>query len=170
MIYNPRIHPTHPQQVKDKSYIKILICESRNRNVDFTMFICKCCIYETKYKSNYTRHLNTKKHAKLSNINEVTICQLYKCTECHSKQYINPLQSCIAPIEHIEKLIKGFYKKPTTIPLLVEKETYKEKTDKLVDKYNSIYKSMFQEIQEIQETYGFPGRPFPSLSLPKNHR
>jgi len=138
------------------------------------MFVCECCIYETKYKSNYTKHLKTKKHVKLSNKyttiknnynkEELTICQIYN-NECYKEEIID--------INHIDNLIKGFYKKSGKLTVspdanslsknnliipFTKELTYKEKSNKLIKKYNSIYEKIYQE---IQETYGFPGRPFP---------
>jgi len=143
------------------------------------MFICDCCIYETKYKSNYTKHLKTKKHIKLSNRvvtlkntnDEISICDLYKDDYCFT--YSPPTK------DNIDNLIAGFYSrksgKPTVspdAPSLSMKptvsldapsffENHTEKSSELIKKYNNIYKIIFQE---IRETYGFPGRPFPFQS------
>lgn len=128
------------------------------------MFICNCCIYETKYKSNYTKHLKTKKHIKLSNrfvtlknTNDETstsICNLYRQHDDYFT-YSPPTK------DNINSLIEGFYFKKLTVspdtPSLFE--NHKEKSSELIKKYNNIYKIIFQE---IQETLGFPVRPFPS--------
>jgi len=79
-------------------------------------------MYETKYKSNYTKHLKTKKHIKLSS----------RVTDDFIK-INNPVD--------INELINGFYKikKHNNI-------SYKEKTDEIISRYNYIYKSIYDDL------------------------
>ena len=55
-----------------------------------TTYHCECCHFSSKLKSDYTRHLNTKKHQKLAEISKslAEISQspkTFECEYCHKK-------------------------------------------------------------------------------------
>jgi hypothetical protein len=48
------------------------------------MFTCENCKYKTIYKTNYKKHLQSKKHIKLiKSLDDLTVLEsIYKCKEC----------------------------------------------------------------------------------------
>jgi len=125
--------------------------------------MCDCCIYETKYKSNYTKHLKTKKHAKLSNkYNNFTPID-------KGEKYGKPMISMDAPSLFEKNLTTPLFIFGKIIVSISEKKLitpsckeliYREKSKELIKKYNSVYEKIFQE---IHETIGLPERTFSSI-------
>ena len=59
---------------------------------DIDYFVCDICNYKTDIKCNYNRHLNSTKHHKLVNCNEIkTINKVYNCECGNTYKYIQNL-------------------------------------------------------------------------------
>ena len=62
-----------------------------------TTYSCECCHFTTPLKSNYTNHLETRKHIK--NSSEVSLNKSYECKFCdkkyaHKQSVTKHLKSC----------------------------------------------------------------------------
>ena len=73
------------------------------------MYQCKLCNYNTNDKSNYNRHILTKKHIKNEkNVCKKNVCEKslqYKCEECgKSYKYLSGLSRHKNKCESIKKV------------------------------------------------------------------
>jgi hypothetical protein len=134
-------------------------------NENITKNSCKYCNYYTKNKSDYTKHLLTKKH--LKNITIDTSIKKYKCEKC-SKEYSyrqslychrnkctghSPIVPEVKETEtEMNKILNVVTTQHTLVETLVEnQQSFVETHTSLVEKQSSLINELTMKINELEK-------------------
>jgi hypothetical protein len=107
-------------------------------------FSCIHCNYQTKYKKDYNRHLQSIRHIKNVSSNTTTSTKKYKCDNCSKEYsyrqglYVHRNKCNVVKEKEMNKILNAVTTQNTLVETFVEKQqTFVEKQQTFVDNHQS---------------------------------
>ena len=127
-------------------------------NISLTKYNCKICNYNTSYKKDYNKHLNTSKHKRLTNTNDANnnVLNSPKIHNCkcgkefkHASSLCKHKKTCTYTTENTVFTISNNQTATSIVEKKEDMSDMKELVIALMTQNQDMQKQMFEQQQQI---------------------
>ena len=125
---------------------------------NFAYLSCKYCNYQTKYKKDYNRHIQTNRHLKNVSSNTTIPTKKYKCDNCSKEYsyrqglYAHRNKCNVIKEKEMNKILNVVTTQHTLVETFVENhQTIVEKQTSLIENQSSLINELTMKINELEK-------------------
>ena len=126
------------------------------KTIIFAYLSCKYCNYQTKYKKDYNRHIQTNRHLKNVSSNTTIPTKKYKCDNCSKEYsyrqglYAHRNKCNVVKEKEMNKILNVVTSQHTLVETFVEnQQTFVENHQTIVEKQTSLIENQSSLINEL---------------------
>ena len=127
-------------------------------NEKISNFACKYCNYQTKYKKDYNRHIQTNRHLKNVSSNTTIPTKKYKCENCSKEYsyrqslYFHRNKCNVVKEKEMNKILNVVTNQHTLVETFVENhQTIVEKQTSLIENQSYLINELTMKINELEK-------------------